>query len=262
MKHGTILAKPPLLTLLIVLTGITAQADTRTWTGGGGNNYWTNAANWGGTAPVSGDSLVFAGAGYLISTNKFAAGTTFSNITFDGSAGAFTINGNSFALTGAIINNSTSLQTLGLGFSCASTAYVNTASGDIIINGVISGSCRLYKQGDQTLTLGGNNTYTVGTTIGGGTLSVSKDNLTTHQLGALNATCALTFAGGALAVPGGALYASGNNWLLRNIVLGSGGGTIVSPLEVGHENYSGIGEYVTGGTALNGLTLKDRKSVV
>ena len=243
------------LILAVIFFILTASAGTCIWTGGGGNNDWTNAANWGGTAPVSGDSLIFTGSTQLITTNKFTAGTAFSNLTFDASASAFTLNGNSFALTGAIVNNSTSLQTLGLSFSCTSTALVNTASGNITVNGVISGNCRLYKQGDQTLTLGGNNSYTVGTTIGGGILSISKDNATTHQLGALNASCTLTFAGGSLAVTGGALYASGQNWLLRNCVLGSGGGSVVSGVELGHENYSSIGEYFTGGTQANGLTL-------
>ena len=34
-------------------------AATATWTGGGADNNWTNALNWGGTAPVAGDDLVF-----------------------------------------------------------------------------------------------------------------------------------------------------------------------------------------------------------
>ena len=246
------------LVLLTVIFVPAVRANICTWTGGGGNNYWTNAANWGGTAPVSGDSLVFAGSTALVTTNKFTS-TTFSNITFDASAGAFSLNGNSFTLTGSIINNSTSLQTLGLPISCTTTAYVNTVNGNITINGVISGGCRLYKQGSQTLTLGGNNTYSVGTTIAGGILSVSQDNGTTHQLGALSATCTLTFAGGSLAVTGGALYGTSlgvnQNWLLRNCILGSGGGSVVSGVELGHENYSSIGEYFTGGTLGNGLTL-------
>ena len=248
--------KLPSLMLIVLFFVLNARANICIWTGGGGNAYWTNAANWGGTAPVSGDSLVFTGSSSLNLTNKYTVGTSFSSINFDAGAGAFVLSGNSFALTGSIINNSTNLQTLGLPFSCTSTAFVNTASGNITVNGVISGSCRLYKQGSQTLTLGGNNTYSVGTTIGGGILSISKDNASTHQLGALNASCTLTFAGGSLAVTGGALYATGNNWLLRNCVLGPGGGSVVSGVELGHEDYSSIGEYFTGGNSTNGLTLQ------
>jgi len=154
------------LLLIAMLFGLTVGAKTCTWTGGAGG-AWTNAVNWGGTAPVSGDSLVFTGTKGLLTTNKFTSGTTFSNIVFDANAGSFTLNGNSFALTGTIANSNANLQTLGLPISCTTTAYVNTASGNITLNGSISGACRLYKLGSQTLTLGGNNSYTVGTTIGG-----------------------------------------------------------------------------------------------
>ena len=242
------------LLLIAMLFGLTVGAKTCTWTGGAGG-AWTNAVNWGGTAPVSGDSLVFTGTTGLLTTNKFTSGTTFSNIVFDANAGSFTLNGNSFALTGTIANSNANLQTLGLPISCTTTAYVNTASGNITLNGSISGACRLYKLGSQTLTLGGNNSYTVGTTIGGGILSISTDNSFVHQLGGVTASCTLTFAGGSLAVTGGALYGLGQNWLLRNCVLGPGGGSVISPVELGHENYSTIGEYFTGGTLANGLTL-------
>ena len=251
-----------LLVLPILLFGMTAAADTHTWTGGGVNNNWTTAANWGGTAPVAGDSLAFDGTTRRVNTNNFAANTTFSNITFNSGAGVFTLRGNALTLAGEIANNSTGLQTFTLGFSSGSTCSINAATGDIAVSGVIAGACVLYKRGDAKLTLSGNNTYSVGTVIGGGTLSISKDNTTTHHLGALSAGCTLTFDGGSLEVTGGALYASGQNWLLRNIILGPGGGTVVSPLEIGHEDYSGIGEFVSGGTAAGGLTLKGGDIVV
>ena len=245
--------------------GNAALADTRIWTGGGGDNYWKTAANWGGTAPASGDALVFGGTIRTINTNNFS-GATFSSITFSNNSGAFMLGGNSFILAGDILNNSATLQTLSLAFtSSASTCHVDTASGDIKATGVISGACVLYKRGDAKLTLTGNNAYTIGTTIGGGTLSVSKDNRSFHQLGALSVSCKLTFAGGSLEVTGGALYGSDQNWLLRNVVLGAGGGTIVSPVEIGHEDYGaqyGLDSFVAGGTVSNGLTLKGGDIVV
>ena len=245
--------------VLLALPGAAAPAAIRTWTGGAGNNSWTSSANWGGTAPVAGDALVFSGTTRLTPSNNFAAGTSFAGITFNSTSGIFTLYGNSVALTAEVANNSTNLQTLNLGFSSSSTCSVNTASGDITANGVISGSCVLYKRGAGKLTLGGNNTYSVGTTIAEGTLSISRDNTSTHQLGALDANCKLTFSGGALEVTGGALFGSGQNWLLRNVVLGPGGGTVVSAVELGHEDYGssyGLDSYIAGGTADNGLTLK------
>ena len=58
-------------------------ATVRTWTGGGADNNWTTLANWGGTAPVAGDDLVFpGGAARLSNTNNFGAGTAFNSIRF------------------------------------------------------------------------------------------------------------------------------------------------------------------------------------
>ena len=72
-------------------------AASRTWTGGGADNNWTTAANWGGTAPVAGDDLVFPnGAARLSNTNNFAAGTSFRSITISGTG--YTLSGNSVAL--------------------------------------------------------------------------------------------------------------------------------------------------------------------
>jgi len=242
--------------VLICVVAASAQAATRVWTGGGADNKWKTAGNWGGTAPGSGDTLVFAGSSRLTTTNDYT-GYSFASIIFSNTASAFTLAGNSLTLTGELRNESAALQTVKLAIAGSSTLTLNAASGDLAVSGVISGtSCVLRKSGTGKLTLSGNNTYRAGTVIADGTLSVSADNSTTHNLGYVSASCTLTFAGGALEVTGGALYGSGQNWLLRNIILGSGGGTIVSPLEIGHENYSGIGEYVSGGTAANGLTLK------
>ena len=57
--------KLPLLVILTTLLCLPplAHATTRTWSGAGPVNFWTNAANWGGTAPVAGDDLVFADFG-------------------------------------------------------------------------------------------------------------------------------------------------------------------------------------------------------
>ncbi|MEP7158805.1 MAG: S8 family serine peptidase, partial [Chloroflexota bacterium] len=72
-------------------------ASTATWTGGGSDNNWTTAANWGGTAPVAGDDLVFpGGAARLTNTNDFTAGTSFNSITLSGTG--YTLSGNSVAL--------------------------------------------------------------------------------------------------------------------------------------------------------------------
>ncbi|MFH0954014.1 MAG: Ig-like domain repeat protein [Verrucomicrobiota bacterium] len=248
----------PSLALVAALLGITAQADTHTWTGGGANNNWTNALNWGGAAPTNGDSLVFDGNARLITTNNFAANTTFSNITFNSGAGAFTLRGNAFALAGIIVNDSTNLQIFNLGFSSSSTCNVNTAMGDILAKSPLSGKCVLNKSGEWKLTLAANNSYTGGTIVVGGTLSISNENMTALNLGATN--WPLTLAGGTLEVTG-ELWGKKTNILWRKILLGTGGGTIVNScgtvLSIGREgNFFGTNEVIIGGTLANGLTTK------
>ena len=243
---------------LAVAYATLASAATRTWTGGSlVDSKWSRSANWGGTAPSAGDFLVFSGSTRTTPNNDIAANTSFSGITFASGASGFSLSGNAIQLSGPVTNLSSNAQAISLAIaSTLSTCTVNAASGDITISSVISGSCVLRKLGTGKLTLSGNNSYSVGTLLSEGTLSINKENTSTHNLGTMSASCYLTFAGGALEVTGGALYGTGQNWLLRNVLLSNGGGTVVSPVELGHENYSSAGETFTGGTVANGLTLK------
>src|SRR4051794_27397431 len=76
-----------------------ASAAPVTWDGGGANDLFTTPLNWAAdVTPAPLDSLTFAGATRLTPSNNFAAGTAFGGITFDASAGAFTIGGNALAL--------------------------------------------------------------------------------------------------------------------------------------------------------------------
>ena len=109
-----------------------------TWTGGGGDNNWTTAGNWGGAAPISPEALIFAGTTRLAPTNDFAALTQFNGITFDGTAGAFTLGGNSITLGGAtatptvingVDNNSANLQTINLGLTLATGVHTFAGGG-------------------------------------------------------------------------------------------------------------------------------------
>src|SRR2546423_8334721 len=63
------------------------QAGTISWSGGGTSDDSSLGANWGGTAPVAGDLLHFAGSVRL--TPNQAATLSIGSLTFDGAAGAF-----------------------------------------------------------------------------------------------------------------------------------------------------------------------------
>lgn len=124
----------------------------------------------------NGQALTKAGAGTLIlsAENTYSGGSTVSAGTLQIGNG-----GTTGSVQGAIINNA---------------ALVFNRSNTITSNNTISGTGHLVQAGSGTLILAGTNTYSGGTMIDAGTLSVRAD----HNLGA--ASGGITFNGGQLAV--------------------------------------------------------------
>ena len=120
-------------------------ATVRTWTGLGADANWTTALNWGGTAPVAGDDLVFpAGAARLSNTNNFGNGTAFNSITISGTG--YTLAGNRVALgaTGLTSSAAASANTVSLQLSYAATVSmaVTAANSTVTLSGTQSGARR------------------------------------------------------------------------------------------------------------------------
>jgi autotransporter-associated beta strand protein len=83
-----------------------ALAATDTWTGNGTDSNFGTTANWlSGTAPASGDAIVFAAATATAPNNNYTAGTAFDGITFATNAAAFTLSGNSITLSDTAAGN-------------------------------------------------------------------------------------------------------------------------------------------------------------
>jgi T5SS/PEP-CTERM-associated repeat protein/autotransporter-associated beta strand protein len=123
-------------------------------------------------------------------TNVIIPTSGFNNITFNGSsrpaytfsgvtAGqTLTVNGTITVGAGAIpvVNSDLAVVIAGV------TRTVDVATGATLqINGIISGPAALTKSGGGTLALGGNNTYTGGTTVSAGTLYVGAGGAIAHN---------------------------------------------------------------------------------
>nr|WMC97425.1 autotransporter-associated beta strand repeat-containing protein [Aminobacter aminovorans] len=192
--------------------------------------------NDGGTLSLSGGSL--SGIDQLFNrtgaTVDIAAGRKLSVATFAGTGGS----------------------TTGAGTIEASTAF-NLEAGSYATK--LTGTAGLNKIGPGTVTLTGTNTYTGGTDISGGTLSVASDaslgnGVLSFNGGTLNATA--SFATGrdaTLGASGGGLSADAGMTLTYNGLLSgtgalskSGAGTVVL----------GATNTYAGGTAVNAGTLR------
>jgi autotransporter-associated beta strand protein len=110
------------------------------WTGGSatGNN-WLDAANWGGTAINSGDTLYFAGNARLNNNNDTLVESLYSDLAFAAGAGSFTLNGNRINLGVSILNGSVNTQTVNLDINFGAPGItLNGKSGTLVIGGRIT----------------------------------------------------------------------------------------------------------------------------
>ncbi len=124
-----------------------AAATTITWTGGGGDGWWNDAANWNPNTLIgvnTNDVLDFNGTTGLNNTNNIA-GDTNAGIVFLPGAGAFTLNpvaGDTTLQGGNIVCDSTNLQTINLNLELTGNRVFEPENGvnaaGMVFNGVIS----------------------------------------------------------------------------------------------------------------------------
>ena len=147
-----IFRRRPLVAALIgiLATGLTplaARADTLTWNGGaGGSSKWdanftlfgNYISNWSGhTPPANGDSLIFAGTTTTHTNNTLNHLSVFG-LSFATNASAFTLAGNALGLSGDIINQSGSLQTINLPLNLSGHSTWDGGVPGMVVNGKVT----------------------------------------------------------------------------------------------------------------------------
>ena len=203
-----------------LLMPIAATAATKTWSGGGPNDYWQTGANWvGGVAPVPpSDGLVFTGNTRTINTNDWNSGKIFLGITFDASAAAFTlssVSGGTVTLTGfGITNHSTNIQTVNCPLRANGSISLVADSSDLIINGPLaatSGTGTLFVQGAKNTVYNGSISLTGGVIVqcsATGMLILNNTNTYAGDTTLTSGTLALG-ANGTLGIGSGVSIAAG-----------------------------------------------------
>ena len=236
-------AKVPLYFAMDSLT-ISGNPLGQTWTGGGTNANLSNAANWGGTAPLNGESFVLDGTTKLNVVNDFlnTNTSTFGALTFGTSAASFTVSGNALKLKYDVANMSDSTQTINNKVvMTGGRQSIYTAGGNIIVDNEIAeegGSYSLTKTGSHTLILGATNTYTGATNIENGILELTTG-------GQISASSGVTIADGAELLVHGGVHSISSVSGAGDIVVDAVSGTLLSI--TGSSNLTGSITVMDGG---------------
>ena len=177
----------------------TITGGTGTWRLGGGARDWTDAAGLLNSDYQSDAFAVFQGTGGTVTVDDVggAVGTSGVQFAVDG----YTVTGDGLTLAAA--------QTpIRVGDGTPAGASMTATIGS-----VLAGPGQLVKVDDGTLVLSGTNTYTGGTLVTGGVLSISSD-------------ANLGDAAGGLTLDGGTLRLASGITSPRAVTLETGGGTV------------------------------------
>ena len=207
-----------------------------------------------------------------IQGNSAALGTGAVNIADGGQvyvatalttiANTFNINGNGWLETagqlGALRLDSGAIVTGNVVMQSASAIGSNSGTGTV--NGVVSGAFALSKVGVGQITLGGNNTFSGGLTIGNGSVQLNNNNaagtgaISLVAGGATNATRLLVNGGVTAAnnINMGAVFGVAGQGVLQ--VAGTGLATLTGAINITGGPTAG-GHFVGGGSAANALVL-------
>ena len=154
------------LFVLLILTIENSSGATKTWIGGTGTNLnWTTGANWGGTAPVAGDDIIFNTPGNL----------TFTTLPANVSYNSLTINQGTITLAGGNTRTFTLGDNAGVDFTVANGASFGGSRINITLatNATATISGTLSVAANRTFNTNGTTVVTTvtGTLINSGTVT-------------------------------------------------------------------------------------------
>ncbi|WP_176084612.1 autotransporter-associated beta strand repeat-containing protein [Martelella sp. HB161492] len=180
----------------------------------GGDGVWTGDARTNWTDSAGASNLAWSdGATAIFSTMP---STTPSPVITVDSTYAILVGGFKFAVDGYAVTGNTSSDKLTLSAPAGSsfvTVEVTQATDTATLDITLSGTSGLAKSGAGTLVLSAANSYSGGTQISAGTLSISSDS----NLGA---------SAGGISISSATLQISGTFATTRGVTLGTLGGTI------------------------------------
>ncbi|MDR1145906.1 MAG: PEP-CTERM sorting domain-containing protein [Verrucomicrobiales bacterium] len=139
MKTSKQIGKWLVMGVVVLASGTTAQAAYRTWTGTGGDNLWSNGANWDTGAWDNVDAARFGninpGGSVAVNHDSAIASGTVYNIEFQAGSTAYNLGGSPITVSADTIvtNNSSVKQTISADF------YSMYGSGGHTVNGGVAG---------------------------------------------------------------------------------------------------------------------------
>ena len=172
--------------LQIATLATTAQAGeivptSRVWSNGGSGN-WTNGFNSPqgatGLSPNTNGNVRFVNT--TVANTTLDANYTIGELRFDTAAGVTINSPGGFVLTSntgiTTLAAATGTYAVNAGYALGAFNVFDLAAGTVQLNGTVSGAYGFEKDGDGTLTLAGNNTFTGSVSVGGGTLRLTGNN--------------------------------------------------------------------------------------
>ncbi|SEO74427.1 autotransporter-associated beta strand repeat-containing protein [Mucilaginibacter gossypiicola] len=196
-------------------------SSTSTWSQQPESGLLTLASNWQENAtPVNPAIITFQTSADTVLTNDIA-NLVASRIQFNAGANNYSIGGAAIHLRNDLVNNSTAYQTLSMPVTLDTLLNVNTpgVNGTVALTGQITGTGSLLKNGIGFAYVGGNNTYSGGTTLNGNGQSwppVYGMEISGTSTGAPSAPTSGPLGTGKITMNGGALFSVNADATLYN----------------------------------------------